>query len=541
MELIGQHTKKIMEECKVRARGAGLKFDNESLEYIVSNSDMLELHPKVMIPTLYDYWVNDVEVLKEKGKYSLYPNNPYETVINSRPAISFYNDNNPDWMNIMIFYHVLAHIDCFQNNILFEKTWNDDFVGQALADKRLIASLRSEHGRWLDYVIEFSRNIDNLTGYFKILSLQNFPKNIETSTKVKYYFATFLQEKIKMPANEIFKEVEKFNNFIEKQGEMGEILFFTEVKIKHPEFQALYERFGEVEKHEAIDVMEFIKDNSPFLKKDSNGWMKSVMSVVRNTALYFAPQIRTKILNEGWASYWHDRLFISDNRIKGHEIGYAKLNAGVTSISRIGLNPYAIGLRLIQYIEMLADKGKLNYDFQKLQNIDERGSYDKKTKKGNAAIFEIRKNFSDFMLINTFVNQDFVDMHGLFVVGIRYNPQRNTYEYYVKSRKAEDYKKMLLDSLYHPPSITVNTKKTTDEKIYLEHKFEGKQLIKDFIPDTMLGISYLWGGQVQLETTEIIKKEQNQLFDAEESQEEKFEYRKVLYTYQDKNINKVYL
>ena len=95
MELINQHTKKIMEGCKQRALDAGLSFQDETLEYIVSNRDLLELTPKVMIPTLYDYWVHDVEVLKEKGRYELYPSNPYETVINTRPAISFYNDNNP--------------------------------------------------------------------------------------------------------------------------------------------------------------------------------------------------------------------------------------------------------------------------------------------------------------------------------------------------------------------------------------------------------------------------------------------------------------
>ena len=78
-----------------RARDAGLRFDDESLEYVVTNRDLIELSPKVMIPTLYDYWVHDVEVLKEKGKYKLYPGNPYETVINTRPAISYYNDNNP--------------------------------------------------------------------------------------------------------------------------------------------------------------------------------------------------------------------------------------------------------------------------------------------------------------------------------------------------------------------------------------------------------------------------------------------------------------
>ena len=88
MELIDQHTKKIMEGCKERARSAGLRFEEETLEYIVTNRDLLELAPKVMIPTLYDYWVHDVEVLKETGRYELYPSNPYETVINTRPAIS---------------------------------------------------------------------------------------------------------------------------------------------------------------------------------------------------------------------------------------------------------------------------------------------------------------------------------------------------------------------------------------------------------------------------------------------------------------------
>ncbi len=157
MELIDQHTKNIMEGCKERAREAGLRFQDETLEYIVTNRDLLELSPKVMIPTLYDYWVHDVEVLKEKGKYELYPGNPYETVINTRPAISYYNDNNPDWLNVMIFYHVLAHIDFFQNNLFFRHTWDDDFTGQALSDKRAIAKLRAEKNRWVDYVIEFSR------------------------------------------------------------------------------------------------------------------------------------------------------------------------------------------------------------------------------------------------------------------------------------------------------------------------------------------------------------------------------------------------
>ncbi len=530
MKLISQHTKKIMEECKIRARDAGLAFENETLEYIVTNRDILNLSPKVMIPTMYDYWVHDVEVLKGRGQYKLYPSNPYETVINSRPAISFYNDNNPDWLNIMIFYHVLAHIDFFQNNRMFENTWDIDFVGQALADKRLIANLRSEYGRWVDYIIEFSRSIDNLVGYFHNIAKINYPQNINPATKLEYYFDVFLQKTIGVSDMELYREIEKYNEILAKNHNMAEKIFFSEVKIKYPEFEAKFKKSNTGKKEGFEDVMQFISNNSPYLNKDENLWMKSVISIIRNTSLYFQPQIRTKTINEGWASYWHDELFRNDSRISGHESDYAKINAGVTSIRRIGLNPYAIGLRLIQHIEEIANEGKLSFNFEKLQNIEARKSFNKKTGKGKNTIFEIRKHFSDFTLINTFVNQDFVDKYNLFVVGKHLDTKRNVYQYYVKSRKAEDYKKMLISSLYHPPVITVNKDKTNDKNIFLEHKFENKQLVKEMIPETMMGIEFLWGGQVQLQTTEIIAKTKNN--------KQIFEYQKVLYTMKDKKITK---
>lgn len=534
MYLIDQHTKKIMEECKERARAAGLSFGNETLEYIVTNRDLINLSPKNMIPSLYDYWVHDVEVLKERGKYKLYPNNPYETAINSRPAISFYNDNNPDWLNIMIFYHVLAHIDFFQNNILFENTWEDDFVGMALADKRLIENLRSEHGRWVDYVIEFSRSIDNVTGYFRELPKHGLFLEMEPSAKLAFYFNVFLQEILKAKQHLIFKEIDRFNSIGKNNPEVAESVFFSEVRVKYPEFQAKFDHYVEAEP-ESTDIMDFICKHSPFLKKEQNKWMQSVITIVRNTSLYFSPQIRTKIMNEGWASYWHDELFRQDERIRGHEVNYAKINAGITSISRIGLNPYAIGMKLIQHVEALAEKGKINYNFQRLDSVEERENYNKKTGKGKEAIFQLRKNFSDFMLLNTFVDQDFMSEHNLFVVGKRINAEKGVYEYYIKNRKAADYRDMMLESLYHPPLIKVDLKKTEEENLYLTHVFEGKQIYKPYIPDTLLGIEFLWGGQVQLETTEIVKEETG------DTEEPVFTYNKVLYTMKDKKITKTNL
>ncbi len=521
-----------MEECKLRARDAGLKFEDESLEYIVTNKDMLELSPKGMIPTMYEYWVNDVEILKEKGKYKLYPSNPYETVINSRPAISFYNDNNPDWLNIMIFYHVLAHIDFFQNNQLFKNTWTDDFVGHALADKRLIESLRSTHGRWLDYVIEFSRSINNLVGYFDNLMKSGLSETYKKTDKISYYFDIFMQEELKKPQHKIFNEINEYNKLIAKDKTIGESLFLGQIRKKHPEFTSKYNKHKKTDNKPVGDVIEFVRDNSPFLRKEKNLWMKSVINIVRNTAMYFSPQIRTKTINEGWASYWHDELFRSDSRIKGHETSYAKINAKVTSINRIGLNPYAIGLRLFQYIEDQANKGKLNYDYHKISNIEQRKQFDKNVNKGKEFIFDIRKQFSDFTLINTFIDQDFIDANNLFVVGKRLNPQKRSYEYFIKSKKAKDYKNMMISSLYHPPHVSVNVEKTNDKNLYLIHHFEKKQLFKDFIPETLIGIEYLWGGQVQLETTEIYKKKKAG------EKEKAYEYKRVLYTIKDKKVSK---
>ena len=503
MELIDQHTKTIMEGCKLRARDAGLRFEDESLEYIVTNRDLIELSPKVMIPTLYDYWVHDVEVLKEKGKYELYPGNPYETVINTRPAISFYNDNNPDWLNVMIFYHVIGHIDFFQNNLYFRHTWDYDFNGEALSDKRALAKLRSERGRWVDYVIEFTRGIDNLVGYHGLLSKIFSAPDSGISEKVDFYFDIYLQDIAKVNIGKYIKELERYNASINEDPVMGEQGFFSLVDQRHPEFGSLLKKHQAAKKQKPRDLLEFIMEHSKMLGREENQWMLMVIQIIRKTALFFQPQIRTKIMNEGWASYWHETLYMNDDRIKGHEVDFARVNAGVTAMPRVGLNPYALGMRLFYFLEEMAEKGKVSWEFQHIADTGRRKDFDAKTGKGKDFIFNVRENFSDFTFIHSFVDQDFVTTNKLFVAGKRLNQQKMVWEYFVKSRSADDYREMLMASLYHPPCIEVDQEKTKDNALYLHHRFEGKPLVAEYIPNTMLGIEYLWGNPVQLETMEV--------------------------------------
>lgn len=421
MELIDQHAKKIMEGSKERAKAAGLRFRDETLEYVVTNRDLLRLTPKLMIPTLYDYWVHDVEILKEKGKYELYPFNPYETVINTRPPISFYNDNNPDWLNVMIFYHVLAHIDFFQNNLFFRRTWDYDFTGQALSDKRLIARLRSEKGRWVDYVIEFALGIDNLVGYHYDLSCLHRKVEPGWSKRVDFYFDVFIQSIRSVKIHEYVTELERYNKCMTQDKELGEQSFFLEVDLKYPEFKEIFKKEMEKKPEQRIDIIQYLMENSEFLNKDENIWMNSILQVVRNTSLFFQPQIRTKIMNEGWASYWHENLFLQDDRIKGHEVDFARVNALITSMPRVGINPYALGMRLFYFIEEAADKGRYSFEFQRLLDAGKREKYDAATGKGRDFIFSVRENYCDSTFINTFLEQDFVTRNRLFVAGKRLN------------------------------------------------------------------------------------------------------------------------
>ncbi len=548
MELVSQHAKGIMEECKTRARDQGLKFDDETLEYIVTNKDMIELSPKIMIPTLYDYWVHDVQTISGKGVYELYPSNPYETVINTRPAISFYNDNNPDWLNVMIFYHVLGHIDFFQNNLFFRNTWDFDLTGRALSDKRVIARYRMEKGRWVDYVIEFARSIDNLVNYHReindtLVSIENKRLN-----KIDCYFDIFLQKEKKISINNYLKEIERYNNCKKNNKKAYEAIFFEEVLTKYPEFTEYYKIQKKRKVKNNLDVIQYIIRHSPFLKEDENKWMKSVIEIVRQTSNYFQPQIRTKIMNEGWASFWHETLFMKDERINGHEVDFAKVNSSVTSMPKLGLNPYALGLRLFSHILTMEDRGCFDLEYFLLNDEHKRKHFNKSKNSGLDYIFSVRENLCDFTFINRFIDQEFVNQHKLFVSGQRVNKTKMTREYYVKSRSADAYKQMVIDTLYHPPLIYVNKEKSKQGVLYLVHKFEEKPLKIDFIENTMIGIEYLWGGSVKLETHEVAKKatldkKYINFWDpayqpSNGIEKEKFEWKKVLYVIENKKLHK---
>jgi stage V sporulation protein R len=390
--------------------------------------------------------------------------------------------------------------------------------------------------------------VDNLVGFFRELGRMNaYPKTI-SRRRLDFYFDAFLQVEKKVGTAEYLKEIRRYNECCAAFEKEGDKQFFAEVVNRFPEFEELFKKKLGEKPERRLDLMEFLMEYSEFLNREGNRWMKQILQVVRNTALFFQPQIRTKIMNEGWASYWHETLFLNDDRIKGHEVDFARVHAGVTSMPRVGLNPYAIGMRLFHYTEDLVNKGKYSFGFQKRADIRERADFNTGDGGGRDFIFDLRKNFNDFMFVNTFIDQDFVNDHRLFVADRRLNPSKMVWEYFVKSRRAEDYRDMILEKLYHPPHIVANKDGGEDKVLYLDHKFEGKPLVTDYIAGTLLGIEYLWGAPVKLETSEIVPSPSSggspghpawSPHGKGEAEEEEVIWQRVVYTMKDRKLTKV--
>ena len=127
------------------------------------------------------------------------------------------------------------------------------------------------------------------------------------------------------------------------------------------------------------------------------------------------------------------------------------------------------------------------------------------------------------------------------------NQARGVVEYYVKSRKAEDYRNMIVNSLYHPPYIEIDLEKSEEGALYLKHHFEERPLISEYIPNTMLGVEFLWGGPVHLETSEAAPADPgpDQPFSAQpgsskddKSERPEIKWQRVLYTMKDRRMTK---
>jgi stage V sporulation protein R len=242
------------------------------------------------------------------------------------------------------------------------------------------------------------------------------------------------------------------------------------------------------------DVLRFLLEHAPL-----EAWEHEVLSIVRDEAYYFAPQGLTKIMNEGWATYWHSRIMTEKALEASEAVDYASHHAGALATAPGELNPYALGLALWRDVEERWDKGRFGEDWEACDAFEARRTWDRHLGEGRRQLFEVRRHHNDVSFVDEFLTPEFCLAQGLFAFG--FEPRRQRWE--VLSRAFAEGKERLLHRLTnmgHPLVAVVDGNLDNRGELLLAHDHDGVDLELDRARDTLKALGSLWRRPVALDT-----------------------------------------
>jgi stage V sporulation protein R len=242
------------------------------------------------------------------------------------------------------------------------------------------------------------------------------------------------------------------------------------------------------------DVLLFLLEHAPL-----DRWERDVLEIVRDEAYYFAPQGQTKIMNEGWASYWHSRIMTEKALTAAEFLDYCDAASKVTETSSGRLNPYKLGVELWRYVRDRWDRGRFGKDWEDCDDYEARRRWDKRMGLGLQKIFEVRKLYNDVTFIDEFFTEDFCREQRFFAFG--WNDRTGNWE--IQSREFQKVKQKLLFSLtnFGQPFIYVEDANFDNKgELLLRHQHEGSDLKLDHARDTLANLVRVWRRPVNLHT-----------------------------------------
>lgn len=245
---------------------------------------------------------------------------------------------------------------------------------------------------------------------------------------------------------------------------------------------------------EKRDILNFLVHNA-----DLSEWQHDILSIVRKESYYFLPQMQTKIMNEGWATFWHSKI-MTENALRDDEvIDYALSHSGTVATSPGRINPYKMGVELFRHIKDRWDKGKFGQEFESCEDIQVRSKWDKHLGLGIKKVFDVRKIYNDIMFLDEFLTEEFCVEQKLFI----YQLDQKTGHYIIKDRDHRKVKEKILFSLTNlgNPIILLRDGNYEGKGIlYLYHKHIGSDLKLDKSKDTLKALHHIWKRPVYLET-----------------------------------------
>jgi len=468
------------------ARDFGLDFFPTVFE-VLSYDQMNEIAAYGGFPTRYPHWRFGMEYERLSKSYEYGLSKIYEMVINNNPAVAYLLEGNSMVDQKLVMAHVYAHVDFFKNNFTFQKT-NQGTLAQTGEPIRKWVDTLANHGavvrRWANRIgkerveefVDICLSLENLIDPRRSVYAQQ-PVRIEPDDDDQP------EESEELPRLRVDKEyMEHFINteaYLESQQKKRK-----EEREKTKRFPVQPER----------DVLLFLINNAPLER-----WERDIISVMRQEAYYFAPQGQTKIMNEGWATYWHSRLMTEKVADSSEIIDYADRCAGVLATSQGSLNPYKLGVELFRHIEERWNRGQFGKVWEECDDLGERRNWNLHMGKGREKIFEVRKLYNDVTFIDEFLTPDFVAEQKMYAFG--YNPRNDRWE--IETRMFQEVKNRLLDQLTNAGNPIINVEDANygnRAELFLSHEHHGVDLRLDYAREVLRGLERIWRRPVQIRT-----------------------------------------
>ena len=430
------------EAIESKAKELGLNFYPQEFE-IIGFNEMLGYEAYVGMPSRYPHWSFGKSYEKNKTLYSFdLTGLPYEMVINSNPCLAYLMRENTLPLQILTMAHVYGHNDFFKNNRLFKEGTR--------------AKLALEMFKLDGEIIREYINAPGI-GYEKVERI------LDAAHAIRYNIGRVIGRK-EMTDEEIRKNrIEDYKKAIENKS-----ILDMDMVIEEPILDKI-----PLEPYD--DVVGFIIKYGKLEE-----WERDIVRIVKRETEYFMPQIETKTMNEGWASYWHYNILKSLDLPEGLHFEFLKRHNDVVAPMLGGLNPYYVG-------------------FKMFEDIEKRYGRDK--------IFEVRSMERDASFIRRYLTQELCEELNLFQYG------KKRFDYVIEEVSDEDGWKEIRDNLAFTaglgsiPYIRVIDLNTRDLTLTLEHVYDGRELEATYAKETLKYVQQLWGYKVRLLTKNKDNKE----------------------------------
>ncbi len=474
---------KIRDEIRKYAEGYGLDFF-ETIFEMVDHEQINSLAALGGFPVRYPHWRFGMDYDQLSKGYTWGLQKIYEMVINTDPSYAYLMKANNLVDQKMVIAHVYGHVDFFKNNYWFSKT-NRKMLDHMANHAVKIRDFMDRYGQdvvedFIDHCLALETLIDPFLPFSVPKARGGAKSQLSGSNDADN------------AAETAAAEVGKLKN---SRGYMDSYINppeFIEEQRKRNQEDAKQSKKNPAEPQK--DVLSFLLQNAPL-----ETWQHEVLSIVRDEAYYFAPQGQTKVMNEGWASYWHSKI-MTQKALKDSEIiDFADHHAGTMAMAPGRINPYKIGIELFRDIEYRWDRGQFGKEYDECEDRVAKHNWDTKLGKGREKIFEVRRVCNDVTFLDEYLTEEFVERYKLYT----YAFNRRTNQYEIAERDFKKVKEKLLFQMTNrgQPFIYVTDGNFQNKgELLLWHKHQGLDLDVKWSRETMRSLNEIWKRPVSVET-----------------------------------------